>query len=103
VEPDAWLDWCSMDHSQPGTDENGNYLVFHTVPKQNSSEVFTVSPFAVNKYHPLLWHLNDGMQEEYMLDMIEVLKELQAHPEELAEFIKEVDTSANNCLLLKAW
>ena len=96
-----WDSYTSMEHAQ--VSEEKDFVLFHTVPQQTSSEVYTVSSFAVDKHHPLLWHLDEGVQEEHMLDMSEVLEELQAHPKELAEFTNEVDTSADNCLLLKAW
>ena len=67
------------------------------------SEVYTFSSYSLDKHHPLLWHLYDGIQEEHMLDMSEVIEELKEHPEYMEEFFKEVDTTADNFLLLKGW
>lgn len=100
VSQEAWDTYCALEHAQLVSD---NCLVFHTVPKQVKSEVYTFSSYSLDKQNPLLWHLEDGVQEEYIVDMSEVIEELKEHPEYMEEFLKEVDTTADNCLLLKGW
>jgi|GEM_PF-3561393 len=96
----AWEEYCSLEHAQVFDD----YLIFNTVYKQSNSEVYTVSSYSLDKHHPLLWYLDDGMQEEHMLDMNEVIENLKKHhPETYKEFLKEVDITADNCLLLRGW
>ena len=62
----------------------------------------TVSVYPVGKDYCLLYKLDDGVQEELMLPMHEILTELEGS-DELEEFLSEVDTTAANCLLMKAW
>ena len=62
----------------------------------------TFSVYALEKDSNLLIHLDDGVQEEHLLPMEEVLEELKG-TYELDQFIEEVDTSAANCLLIKGW
>ena len=62
----------------------------------------TFSTYALEKDSNLLIHLDDGVQEEPLLPMEEVLEELKG-TYELDKFIEEVDTSAANCLLIKGW
>ena len=62
----------------------------------------TVSVYPVGKLSCLLYKLDDGVQEELMLPMHEILTELEGS-DELEEFLSEVDTTAANCLLMKAW
>ena len=62
----------------------------------------TVSVYTVGKLSCLLYKLDDGVQEELMLPMHEILTELEGS-DELEEFLSEVDTTATNCLLMKAW
>lgn len=62
----------------------------------------TISVYTVGKLSCLLYKLDDGVQEEIMLPMHEILTELEGS-DELEEFLSEVDTTAANCLLMKAW
>ncbi len=103
VNSAAWNSYLSLEHSQKYSDQLGEFLVFHTVPKQTKSEVYTVSSYSLDKHHPLLWHLEEGVQEEHMLDMTEVIEELKQHQDYYEDFLLEVDTTADNCLLIKAW
>lgn len=67
-----------------------------------NTNVNTVSVYPVGKLSCLLYKLDDGVQEELMLPMHEILTELEGS-DELEEFLSEVDTTAANCLLMKAW
>lgn len=62
----------------------------------------TVSVYTVGPRSCLLYNLDDGNQEEIMLPMHEILTELEGS-DELEEFLSKVDTTAANCLLMKAW
>ena len=62
----------------------------------------TVSVYTVRPRSCLLYNLDDGNQEEIMLPMHDILTELEGS-DELEEFLSEVDTTAANCLLMKAW
>lgn len=60
------------------------------------------SSYSVGKSSALLWYLDDGVQEEYLADMNEVLQSLEGLYE-LEEFLEEVDISEKYCLLTKGW
>ena len=62
----------------------------------------TVNVYPVGKGSCLLYKLDDGVQEELMLPMHEILTELEG-TDELEEFLSEVDITAANCLLMKEW
>lgn len=62
----------------------------------------TFSSYSVGKCSKLLWYLDNGVQEEHLASMQEVIDFLSSS-DELEEFLEEVDTTAYNCLLLKGW
>lgn len=62
----------------------------------------TFDSYFVDKQSTLLYHLDGGVQEEHLVSMAELLEELE-DSDEFEVFKSEVDTSCDDCLLLKGW
>lgn len=62
----------------------------------------TFSTYSVGKGSALLWYLDEGIQEEHLVSMDEILKFVKT-TDEFEAFLEEVDTTAANCLLIKGW
>ena len=62
----------------------------------------TYSVYPVSEGSILMYFLNDGIQEEVLLPMSQVLEYLE-DLDEYDEFITTVNINATDCLLTKAW
>ena len=85
----------------PAWDGHTSKDIFRIMSIPTSSDSW-YSVYPVSEESVLLYFLNDGIQEEVLLPMSQVLEYLEDF-DEYDEFITTVNINATDCLLTKAW